>query len=68
MNNESNWIIVAENKQSGQFVVGYADTLKTAELAMESMLRNNSYPSKYGRPEKFAVYPKSKLKKVLILD
>lgn len=68
MSYEYDWIIVGENKQSGQFILGYADTLKTAERAMESMLRNNTYPSKYGRPEKFAVYPKSKLKRVLIVD
>ena len=65
---EANYILVGSNKQSGQFIIGYADSIKTAELVINDMWLNNTYPSKYGRPETITVYPKSKVKTCLIID
>lgn len=63
-----NYILVGKNKQYGQFIVGYADSIATAELVINDMWLNNTYPSQYGRPETIEVYPKNKVKRCLILD
>lgn len=67
MMKDMNYVLVGKNKQCGTFIVGYADTLSTAELAINEMWSNNTYPSQYGRPETITVYPKNRIKTCLIL-